>query len=120
MSFTTAQLANQIYQPSLDEWADTNLITQAPFLNAYIEHFNNLQAWINDCGGNGQPFGFNNVIGLMYVSNRQQVVLQGPQQRAPFNDAFDDVRAHLGTQGFRLFQAAQAAQRLIRFLAILN
>lgn len=114
MPFTTTQLAAQMNDPQLVQWANSNPQNQGPFLPAFTAYFNGLQVWITANGG-VNPFGWQNVTGLTHV-NGVQVVLQGPQQRAPFNDAFDDVRLYLNTPNFRLFQAAQAAQRLIAFL----
>jgi hypothetical protein len=112
--FTTIQLAQVMNDPNLVTWAATNPQNQGPFVPAFTNYFNGVQAWINANGGHGL-FGWDNVIGLTYL-NGQQVVLQGPQQRAPFNDAFNDVRAHLNTPGFRLYQAAEAQLRLINYL----
>lgn len=122
MPFTTAQLATQINNnnANLQAWAATTWANQTGAqVLAFTTYFNNLQVWIANNGG-ANPFGYGNVAGLRRVANGAQVMLQGPQQRAPFNDAFDDVRAHLGAPGFRLFQAAQAHQRLVTFLGILN
>ena len=118
MPFTTAQLAAQVNNPQLSLWAGTNPGNQAPFLTAYTNYFNGLQNWITANGG-ANPFGWNNVAGLTRL-NGVQVVLLGPAQRAPLNDAFEDVRAHLETPNFRLFQAAQADQRLIGALGHLG
>lgn len=114
MPFTPAQLSNQMNNPNLQTWANSTLQNQAQYIAAYTTYFNGIQTWIDANGGNGNPFGWDNVIGLEV--NGVQVVLQGPAQRAPFNDAFNDVRAHIGAQGFRLFQAAGADQRLINVL----
>lgn len=117
MPFTPAQLATQMNNPGLAVWSASTLQNQAPLIAAYTAYFNGVQTWIDLNGGNGQPFGWNNVAGLQV--NGVQVVLQGPAQTAPFNDAFNDVRAHLGQPGFRLFQAAEAAQRLINVLGLM-
>ena len=117
MAFTTLQLADQMDDPALPTWAASDLNNQAQYIPAFTQYFNAVQTWITNNGG-ANPFGWNNVAGLTRP-NGQQVVLQGPQQRAPFNDAFNDVRAYLMTPGFRLFQAAQAIQRLIRLLRTL-
>jgi hypothetical protein len=114
MPFTTAQLAVQMNDPNLILWAGSNLGDQGPMVPLYTAYFDNLQLWITNNGG-ANPFGWQNVAGLTHV-NGNQVALQGPAQRAPFNDAFDDVRANLNNPGFRLFQAAEAAQRLINVL----
>ena len=114
MPFTAVQLATQMNDPQLGQWADSDLQNQVPFLIPFTTYFAGVQAWITANGG-ANPFGWNDVRGLT-DRNGAQVVLQGPQQRAPFNDAFEDVRTHLGTPNFRLFQAAQAIQRLIRVL----
>ncbi|MDC7807111.1 hypothetical protein PQS31_09790 [Luteimonas sp BLCC-B24] len=114
MPFTPAQLATQMAHPQLATWASSSPQNQGPYLQPYIAYFNGIQAWIDVHGGNGAPFGYDNVAGMEV--NGVQVQLLGPQQKAPFNDAFNDVRAHLGQQGFRLFQAAEASQRLIGVL----
>lgn len=114
MSFTPAQLAAQLSNPDLQKWASSTLSSQTDLIPAFISYYNNIQPWINSNGGNGSPFGWDNLAGL--ESNGQQVSLNGPAQRAPFNDAFNDIRAHMGTPGFRLFQAATAIQRLIQVL----
>ncbi|SHI79063.1 hypothetical protein SAMN02745244_01061 [Tessaracoccus bendigoensis DSM 12906] len=120
MPFTPAQLAAQMQNPhpfpppNLATWSASTLANQAPMLAAYFAYWDGVQNWITLNGGNGAPFGWDNLIGL--EKNGQQVVLLGPQQTAPFNDAFNDVRTHRGSPGFRLFQASQAAERLIRFL----
>ncbi len=114
MAFTTTQLATAMNEPNLVIWAASNPQNQQQYLQAFTTYFNNVQTWINANGGVGL-FGFDNVVGLTYL-NGNQVVLQGPQQRAPFNDAFNDVRTHLGNPNFRLFQAAQAQINLIGFL----
>ena len=115
MPFTTVQLANRMNDPNLAEWAASTLQNQAQFLTAYGNYFNGIQAWINTNGG-ANPFGWQNLGGLT-LPNGTPVVLQGPAQRAPFNDAFDDVRTHIASPTFRLFQAAEADLRLI---AVLN
>ncbi len=114
MPFTPAQLAAQMNNVNLAQWADSNPGNQAAFMPAYTAYFAGVQAWIDAHGGNQLPFGWDNVMGLQ--AHGVQVVLLGPAQRAPFNDAFNDVRAHLGTPNFRLYQAAQAGQRLIGVL----
>lgn len=114
MPFTTAQLAAQMNDPNLPQWAASTPQNQGPFLTPFTNYFNGVQAWITAHGG-ANPFGWSNVTGLTHL-NGTQVVLQGPAQRAPFDDAFDQVRAHLNSQNFRLFQAAEAAQRLIKVL----
>ncbi|WP_028888890.1 hypothetical protein [Tenacibaculum ovolyticum] len=114
MPFTTVKLANQMINPNLQMWANSTPANQEQYLNAYLTYFNGLQTWITANGG-GNPFGWNNVTGLT-LPNGTQVVLQGPAQKAPFNDAFNDVRQHLNTPGFRLFQAAEADLRLIGVL----
>jgi hypothetical protein len=111
MPFTTLQLARQMNNQNLAVWAASTPQNQGQFLADFRAYFDGLQKWIKANGG-ANPFGWNNVAGLT-LPNGNPVVLQGPAQRAPFNDAFDDVRQHLNTPGFRLFQAAQAAQRLI-------
>lgn len=115
MPFTTAQLAQQMNNPNLGTWAGSNPQNQAQYMAAYTNYFNGIQQWIDNNGGNGNPFGWDNVVGLTHQNN-VQVVLQGPAQRAPFNDAFNDVRAYINNPNFRLFQAAQADQRLIGVL----
>ncbi|TDN58903.1 hypothetical protein [Paraburkholderia sp. BL10I2N1] len=115
MPFDPAQLAAQMQDPNVATWAGCNLQNQAQYIAAYTAYFNGIQTWINQNGGDGNPFGWDNVNGLEV--NQVQVVLQGPAQRAPFNDAFNDVRAHLGQPEFRLFQAAEANQRLITVLS---
>lgn len=117
MSFTTLQLAAQMNNPALPVWAASNLNNQAQYMPAFIQYFNGVQTWITNNGG-ADPFGWDNVTGLTRP-NGQQVVLLGPQQKAPFNDAFNDVRTHLTAGDLRLFQAAEAIQRLIRFLPTL-
>lgn len=117
MPFTPAQLSAQMTNPNLQAWADSNPANQAGYIAAYTAYFNGIQTWIDNNGGDGNPFGWDNVNGLEVGG--VQVVLQGPQQRAPFNDAFNDVRTHLNTAGFRLFQAAEANQRLINFLNLM-
>jgi len=114
MAFTTLQLAATMNNPALQTWANSNLGNQAQYLAAFTAYFNGVQTWITNHGG-ANPFGWNNVNGLT-TPNGQQVVLHGPQQTAPFNDAFNDVRAHLGTPGFRLFQAGAASINLIGVL----
>lgn len=114
MPFTAAALATQMGNPNLATWAASTPQNQAAYLAAYTAYFNGIQQWITANGG-ANPFGWNNVTGLT-KNNGTQVVLQGPAQTAPFNDAFNDVRAHIGQAGFRLFQAAEADQRLIRVL----
>lgn len=114
MPFTPAELSNQMENPNLGAWAASRLENQEDFIDAYTAYFNGIQAWIDANGGNNLPFGWDNVIGLEI--NQVQVALLGPQQKAPFNDAFNDVRKFLGTQKFRLFQAAHANQLLIRVL----
>ncbi|MHC8371713.1 hypothetical protein ACYZT2_13095 [Pseudomonas sp. MDT1-85] len=120
MAFTTVQLAAQINNSrnDLQVWADSTLQNQGPMVPAFTAYFNNLQDWITQNGG-ANPFGWNDVTGLTYA-NGIQVVLQGPAQTAPFNDAFNDVRAHLGNPDFRLFQAAGASLRLINVLGQLG
>ena len=119
MPFTTAQLATQLNNPGLGVWAATTPATQGPAVAAFTLFFNNVQAWITANGG-ANPFGWNNVIGLTHV-NGNQVVLVGPQGRAPFNDAFDDVRRFLANAAaFHLFKAAQNIQFLIRYLGRLG
>jgi hypothetical protein len=118
MVFTTVQLANQMNVQNLMDWADSHPATQQPFLAGFTNYFNDLQTWITNNGG-ANPFSCTNIQGLTRV-NGIQVVLPGPADRAPFNDAFDDVRTHLNTQEFRLFQAAQAIQRLIAVLHNMN
>ncbi|CAB3778171.1 hypothetical protein LMG28614_00558 [Paraburkholderia ultramafica] len=115
MPFDPAQLAAQMQNPNLATWANCDLNNQAQYIAAYTVYFNGIQTWIDQNGGDGNPFGWDNVNGLEV--NGLQVVLQGPAQKAPFNDAFNDVRAHLGQPGFRLFQAAEANQRLITVLS---
>ncbi len=117
MAFTTVQLAAQINnsRTDLQLWANSTLQNQGPMVPAFTTYFNNLQTWITQNGG-ANPFGWDNVTGLTYP-NGIQVVLQGPAQKAPFNDAFNDVRAHLDKPDFRLFQAAQASLTLINVLA---
>ena len=115
MPFTAAQLATQMNNAQLAAWAGTTPQTQTPVDVAnFTAYFNGVQTWITNNGG-ANPFGWNNVTGLTR-NNGVQVVLAGPADRAPFNDAFDDVRTHLATPGFRLFQGAEAAQRLIGVL----
>ncbi|MHC8327306.1 hypothetical protein [Pseudomonas sp. LB1P83] len=116
MAFTTAQLAARINssRTDLELWAASTPQNQGPMVPAFTTYFNNLQTWITQNGG-ANPFGWNNVTGLTYA-NGTQVVLQGPAQTAPFNDAFNDVRAHLNNADFRLFQAAQASLTLINVL----
>lgn len=114
MPFSTHQLANQLNDPNLPAWAGSTLANQAPMIAPFTAYFNAVQNWITMNGGNGPAFGWNDVNGLQ--SGGVQVVLQGPQQRAPFNDAFDDTRAHLGQPTFRLFQSASAFQRLMALL----
>lgn len=114
MAFTPAQLAAQMANPNLATWASSTPANQAEFIPAYMAYFNGIQTWIDQNGGNGHLFGWDNVNGLEV--NGIQVGLQGPAQKAPFNDAFNDVRAHLGTPGFRLYQADEANQRLINVL----
>ncbi len=118
MPFTTAQLADRMNHDQLVEWSNSAPHNQQEFLNGFTVYFNELQAWITQHGG-ANPFGWNAIAGLTH-NNGVQVVLQGPQQRAPFNDAFNDVRMHLGNPDFRLFQAAEAIRRLIRFLGVLG
>jgi len=114
MPFTAQQLATQMDDPNLGAWAASTPQTQAPLLPAFTAYFTGVQTWITNNGG-ANPFGWNNVAGLTN-QNGQQVVLQGPAQNAPFNDAFNDVRAYLHSPTFRLFQAAEASQRLINVL----
>lgn len=114
MPFTPAQLAAQMANPNLTTWADSTLQNQAQYEAAYVAYFDSIQNWIDLNGGNGNPFGWDNVIGLEVKGS--QVVLQGPQQKAPFNDSFNDVRKYMGQPTFRLYQAAQANQRLIKVL----
>lgn len=114
MPFTPAQLAMQMGNPNLNIWAASTLQNQAPLIPAYMGYFNGLQAWIDQNGGDGNPFGWDNVNGLQV--NGVQVVLQDLGKRSAFNDAFNDVRQHLGHPGFRLFQAAAADIRLITVL----
>lgn len=118
MAFTTAQLAAQLAHPNLATWAASTLANQGPLLAAFDAHFAAVQTWITANGGS-DPFGWDDVQGLTHVSGAP-VVLSGPQQTAPFNDAFNDVRTFRPTPGFRLFQAAEAMQRLIRVLGILG
>ncbi|OQS30831.1 hypothetical protein B0T40_24600 [Chromobacterium haemolyticum] len=115
MPFTTAQLAAQLDAPALQTWADSTPANQGPLLPAYTAYFAGIQAWINQNGGNGLPFGWNNVFGLIH-QNENPVVLAGPVQRSLFNDAFNDVQTRIGQPGFRLFQAAEADRRLISWL----
>lgn len=117
MAFTTTQLAAQITNSrnDLQLWANSTPQNQGPMVPAFTLYFNNLQTWITQNGG-ATPFGWDDVTGLTYP-NGIQVVLQGPAQRAPFNDAFNEVRAHLGNPDFRLYQAAEASLRLINVLA---
>lgn len=103
---------------NLATWAGCKIPDQDQYLAAFTAHFAAVQAWITANGG-ADPFGWNNVAGLQ-LTNGQQVTLVGPPQTAPFNDAFNDVRTHLDTPGFRLFQAAEAFQRLIRVLNLLG
>ncbi|MFJ7792867.1 hypothetical protein [Pseudomonas sp. NPDC096950] len=118
MAFTTAQLATQLNVRALSTWAASTPENQEPLLQGFTEYFTAVQTWIT--GNNGAtPFGWNNLHGLT-TRNGTQVVLQGPAQRAPFNDAFDDVRTHLMTPGFRLYQAGQAIVRLIGVLGRLG
>lgn len=114
MPFTGQQLATQMDDPNLGAWATSTLANQGPLLPAFTAYFTGVQAWITNNGG-ANPFGWNNIAGLT-LQNGQQVVLQGPAQNAPFNDAFNDVRAHLPSPDFRLFQAGEAIQRLINVL----
>ena len=118
MPFTTVALANQMNDPDLAAWAASTPANQGPDLPNFTAYFNNVQAWITNNGG-ANPFGWNNLGGLTHV-NGNPVALPGPADRAPFNDAFNDTQAHIGTPGFHLFQAATAAQRLIRVLIRLN
>jgi hypothetical protein len=118
MPFTANQLAQQLNDPRLVQWADSTPGNQGPSVPPFTVYFHGIQTWITAHGG-ANPFGWKNVTGLTRTDGTQ-VVLHGPQQTAPFNDAFDDVRTHLGTQGFRLFQAAEAMQRLIKVLGHLN
>jgi hypothetical protein len=114
MAFTTAQLAAQMDDPNLATWAASTPATQAAFVAPFTVYFTGVQTWITANGG-GNPFGWDDVSGM--TRNGLQVVLNGPQQRAPFNDAFNDVRQYLGNPGFWLFKAAENIQRLIRVLA---
>jgi len=118
MAFTTVQLTQQVTDPRLDQWAASDPGNQGPSVPLFTTYFHGIQTWITAHGG-ANPFGWRNVTGLTRV-NGAQVVLHGPAQTAPFNDAFDDTRAHLGTQGFRLFQAAEAMKRLIKVLGLLG
>lgn len=117
MPFTALELAATMSNPNLEAWADSTPQNQGQYLAAFTQYFNDVQTWIRNNNG-ADPFGWNNVAGL---TNRHgvQVVLNGPQEHAPFNDAFNDTRAHLGTPGFRLFQAAKACQLLINVLTTL-
>jgi hypothetical protein len=115
MAFTDAALAAQLGNQNLATWAGSTPQNQEQYLAAFTTYFAGIQTWIDGQGGNGHPFGWDNVIGLTLL-NGTQVVLQGPSQRAPFNDAFNDVRAHMGQPDFRLYQAAEALQRLIGVL----
>jgi len=117
MPFTTNQLAAQMNHPNLATWAASTPTNQGPHLAAFTAYFNGLQTWITNNGG-ANPFGWDNVTGLTRA-NGQQVVLQGQGQTAPFNDAFNDTRTHLGTPGFRLFQAATACQHVLTVLPTL-
>ena len=118
MPFTTAQLAQRIATPSLDQWAASTPQNQDPFLPDFTAYFTGLQDWITQNGG-ANPFGWRDITGLTHT-NGTQVVLPGPAQRAPFNDAFDDVRAHLDGPGFRLYQGAEALRRLVGVLNMLR
>lgn len=93
MSFTTTQLAAQMNDPNLAAWAASNPQNQGPMLAAYTAYFNGIQWWIAENNG-ANPFGWDNVTGLTRPGGAQ-VVLVGPAQTAPFNDAFNDVRTHL-------------------------
>jgi hypothetical protein len=115
MAFTAQELATQMGNPNLATWADSNLQTQGAMLADYTAYFHGVEQWIQANGG-ANPFGWNDVTGLTQ-STGVQVVLSGPAQRAPFNDAFDDVRTYLNQPGFRLYQAAGAAQRLVNVLS---
>ncbi|WP_255989917.1 hypothetical protein [Chitinolyticbacter albus] len=117
MAFTTQELAQQMNHPNLANWANSSPRYQQPYLAGFAMYFSNLQDWITQHGG-ANPFGWEDVSGLTTPSG-VAVVLHGPAQRAPFNAAFDDVRAYQNTPGFRLFQAAEAIQRLIRVLHLL-
>jgi hypothetical protein len=100
--------------PQLPTWAQSTLQNQGPLVPAYTQYFTGLQGWITANGG-ANPFGWDDVSGLTYT-NGQPVVLRGPADNAPFNDAFNDVRKHLNQPDFRLFQAAEAGERLIKVL----
>jgi hypothetical protein len=115
MTFTTVELANRMGNEQLTTWADSTLQNQAQFLHNFQNYFAGLQEWITSNGG-ANPFGWQHITGLVYPNSQTQVVLTTPVQIAIFNDAFDDVRTHLNTPGFRLFQAAQNIQRLIGVL----
>lgn len=114
MPFTTQELAERMNDPALATWATSNPQNQGPLLPDYTAYFHGVEQWIEERGG-ANPFGWRDVGGLTHA-NGEQVVLRGPAERAPFNDAFDDVRAYLGQPGFRVFQAAEAAGRLIGVL----
>ncbi|KUZ70337.1 hypothetical protein [Burkholderia ubonensis] len=118
MPFTTTQLAQAMHHNNLQTWADSAPENQAQYLANFQTHFNNVQNWIAQNGG-PNPFGWDDVTGLHH-NNGNQVVLVGPAQTAPFDDAFNQTRQYLGTQNFRLFQSAKAFQRLITVLIRLN
>ena len=65
MPFTTVQLATQMDDPRLAQWADSNPQNQGPFLIPFTTYFAGIQAWITANGG-ANPFGWNDVAGLTH------------------------------------------------------
>lgn len=110
MSFTKAQLATQIHshQSDLQNWCNTNQLTQGPHLVHFIGFFNGLQTWITQQGG-ANPFGWDNAAGLT-ENNGIATDLSAPHNlglKVVINDAFNDTRKFLNTPNFLLFKSAE-------------
>jgi hypothetical protein len=114
MAFTTKALAEEINKMNIDTWISSTPVDQNKFIPAFRLAFATLQAWIIENGGEDN-FGWDHVLGLTY-ENGKQVELKGPQGKAPFNDAFNDVRAFLDSPKFSLSQAASGFKRLVSVL----
>ena len=46
MPFTTTELAEQMGNPNLAQWAESTPQNQGPFIDAFTDYFNGLQTWI--------------------------------------------------------------------------
>lgn len=119
MSFTTQRLAARMAHPHLAGWSKIDPDYQAPYVAAFASYFNEIQTWIYQNGGTGL-FGWDNIAGLTHANHTPVAALTHCGYKSAFNDAFNHVREHLQMSDFRLYQAAQASQRLIRVLDLIG